>query len=703
VASVVVDRPQPHLDRPFEYAVLQSLDEAAQPGVRVKVRFGGQDVDGFVVERLDEAEHTGTLTPLRRVVSAEPVLGPEVLVLARAVAARYAGTLADVLRLAVPPRHARVEQELWPERTDARARPTSDAAAGVTGTSPPDGPGSQDVDGGTLWEPYTGGAAFLRRVAAGEAPRAVWQALPGSAGPAGSAGSSWADAIAAAVLVAHDAGRGALVVVPSGAEVRRVEHALARVGLTRWAPGTGDVVRLVADDGPSVRYRSFLAASRGLATVVVGTRAAAFAPVKDLGLIVCWDDGDHLLAEPRAPYPHAREVLALRAGPVGAALMVGGHIRTVAAHRWTTTGWAHPLVAPRDVVRARTPRISALTSVELAAEGAAAAARLPAPAWRAIRDGLTRGPVLVQVPRAGYVPTVACQRCRTPARCVECAGPLSLPGPGAPPQCRWCGRLAAAWSCPECGGVHLRSLRVGSERTAEELGRAFPGALVRSSGAGATGGVLASVGAEAALVVATPGAEPEADGGYAAAVLLDAATVTARDDLDVGEQALRTWMAAAALVRPAPEGVVLLVGDAAPAVTQAFVRWDAGGFAARELAERDELRLPPAVHHLTLDGARDGVEALLGRLVLPAGTVVLGPLPVDEQPQGPPDQAAPVERAATLAGLEPHREQLVRAVVRGPWTTAVDVTAAVRAAQAVRSARGDGGHVRVRVEPGELW
>ncbi len=81
------------------------------PGSRVKVRFAGQDADGFVLERVAESDHPGRLTPLRRAVSAEPVLSPAVARLSGLVAARYAGTRSDVLRLAVPPRHAAVEKQ----------------------------------------------------------------------------------------------------------------------------------------------------------------------------------------------------------------------------------------------------------------------------------------------------------------------------------------------------------------------------------------------------------------------------------------------------------------------------------------------------------------------------------------------------------------------------------------------------------------
>src|ERR1700678_3878472 len=109
VARIAVDMPLAHLDRPFDYLVPERLGAQAGPGVRVRVRFAGQLTDGFVLDRVDSSEHQGRLSYLERVVSAEQVLTPEIAGLARAVADRYAGTLADVLRLAIPQRHAATE------------------------------------------------------------------------------------------------------------------------------------------------------------------------------------------------------------------------------------------------------------------------------------------------------------------------------------------------------------------------------------------------------------------------------------------------------------------------------------------------------------------------------------------------------------------------------------------------------------------
>ncbi len=296
--------------------------------------------------------------------------------------------------------------------------------------------------------------------------------------------------------------------------------ALDRAGVPAWAPGArAGSVRLVADDGPARATGRSWRSRVGVADVVVGTRAAAFAPVARLGLAVCWDDGDPLHAEPRAPYPHAREVLALRAeAGLGAA---GRRVRALGGR----AALGRPRLGAPGGGRARrrpgpTPRAVHLDRVELAREGPAAGARLPvrrvAGGPRRPRTRAGAGPGAAGgLPAGRGVRAVPCV-----ARCAVCAGPLRLAGRAPCQRAAGAARWPGGWRCAECGHGALRSVAVGAERTAEELGRAFPGVTVRRSSAGQ--GVLASVPGARALVVATPGAEPVADGGYAAAVLLDA-------------------------------------------------------------------------------------------------------------------------------------------------------------------------------------
>ena len=110
VARVLLDSPVPHLDRLFDYLVPPRLDAAAGIGTRVTVRFGGKNVRGWIWERGATTTHPGRLAPLGRVVSDLPVLTPATMGLVGAVAARAAGTRADVMRLAVPARHAAAER-----------------------------------------------------------------------------------------------------------------------------------------------------------------------------------------------------------------------------------------------------------------------------------------------------------------------------------------------------------------------------------------------------------------------------------------------------------------------------------------------------------------------------------------------------------------------------------------------------------------
>ncbi|MER5649137.1 primosomal protein N' [Streptosporangium sp. NPDC002524] len=663
VARVVVDTPLPHLDRLFDYLVPAPLDAAAVPGTRVRVRFAGKLVDGFLLERAEDTEHEGKLTRLERVVSAEPVLTPEIVALARAVADHYAGTLADVLRLAVPPRHARVEAEAPAPVPAAQEQAQRQAQEQAQGPAQEQAQGPAGGDAGP-WTDYPEGEAFLAALAKGGSPRAVWTALPGT----GESGPGWPEAVAVAVRETLRGGRGALVVLPDGKDVALLDAALSAV----LEPGAH--VALTADLGPAERYRRWLRVARGQVRVAAGTRGAAFAPVRDLGLAVVWDDGDDLHSERLAPYPHAREVLALRAHQARAGLLIGGYARTAEATQLIAVGWAGPIAAARGTVRTRAPRVRpAGEDAELARDEAARAARLPSLAWRTLRAGLESGPVLVQVPRRGYLPALACQGCRAPARCGHCGGPFALRAGHVAPYCRWCGRIAGEWRCPSCGGARVRALVIGARRTAEELGRAFPSVPVRTSG---RDGVLATVGAGRALVVATPGAEPVPEGGYAAAVLLDGWALLGRPDLRAAEETLRRWMNAAALLRPSAELVVL--ADSSLAAVQALLRWDPVTHAERELADRTELGFPPAVKMATLTGSPAAVREMLGEMTLPPEAQVLGPVPV-AAPKG--DQV---------------RERAMVRIARGSGSA---LAAVLKGAAGVRSARKAPEVVKVCIDP----
>ena len=576
-----IDSVLPHLDRDFDYTVPASLDEQARPGVRVRVRFAGRLVGGLLMERTDVAEVEGVLRPIDRVVTAEPVVTSQTRALIDAVADRYAGTFSDVLRLAVPARHARAEGALPSEVT-----PFAPPAASV---ADPLATGWRDVDGGV---------ALLDRARAGVlgATRAVWSMPPAR---------SWSAMTAALVhaVLAQPTG-GVLVIVPDAADTERLAAELADVAPT--------LAVLRADHGPERRYREFLRVLRGHARVAIGTRTAVFAPVVDLVATIVWNDGEDTLWEPHAPYWNARDVAALRSHISETALIIGAPARSVEAQALVERGWAVPLNPTRASIRERGPVVRAVEPTDVARDEAAASARIPHIAWLVAKEGLRTGPVLVQTGRAGYVGALACQRCRERATCPQCSGPLAIGDRGRLPTCDWCAQAVQSWRCPECGGTSLRSLAIGALRTAEEIGRAFAGVpVVWSTGEQPR----REVPGDPAIVVATPGTEPQAAAGYAAVVLLDAAAALARPGLRAQEDAVARWFSAAMLAAPSAP-VVVVAPNGLPAV-QALVRWDAPWFAARELHDRASAALPPHTRIALLRGTPSATTEVLGMLRLP--------------------------------------------------------------------------------------
>jgi len=257
----------------------------------------------------------------------------------------------------------------------------------------------------------------------------------------------------------------------------------------------------------------------------------------------------------------------------------------------------------------------------------------------------------------------------------EVHGPVEL-------ACGWCGAPEPSFRCVACGSRALRAGVVGAGRTAEELGRMFPGVRIRTSGGGE---ILDTVPASPAIIVTTPGAEPVAEGGYGAALLLDSWALLGRPDLRAVQHALRLWIGAAGLVRPADEGGrVFLSAESESAVAQALVRWDPQGWAERELADRAEVGFPPAVHMIAVDGPAAALAEVLEDFRLTDSVEVLGPvdLPAGEELPGHDEVEDPE-----------------RVLFRVPPPVLAEVAAELRALVLRRSGRRHTHPVRVRLDP----
>ncbi len=636
IARVLLDSPLPQLDRLFDYAVPAALDADAQPGVRVKVplRSAGRMVDGYIVERGFAEPIDRPLSDLESVVSPVPVLPGRLYDLARRVADRAAGSASDILRLAVPKRMVRAEKA-W-QAAAAPVAPSVDASAVRA---------AEDV--------LDAFPSLRRRLLAGERVAVDAPPRPAVLG-AGATVGAWAVLLAAAATVTLAAGRSAIIVLPDHRDQEQLVTAL------RGRVPDDAIVPVDARQTGPARYAAYLRTLAAAPCIVVGNRSAVYAPVADTGLVAIWDDGDPLLSEPLSPGVHARDAALVRQEAEGSALLLLGHTRTTDVERLVGVGWVHDVPAARRA----SPRV-----VLTATSDAPAQARIPSSAFTAVREALATGPVLVQVARPGYAPVVVCASCRHPARCIHCTGPLRVRAQGRPPECGWCGRGIAGWTCSHCQGTEMRLASSGSERTADELGRAFPN--TRIIVADGDHPVL-QVDGRPALVVATRGAEPVADGGYRAVLLLDGDRMLLAEDLRITESCLRWWSNAAALA--APGSPVLLTGVTG-AVARALATWTQPAYARAELAERAPLRMPPAVRVAVVEGERPSVDGALAALARDVheltSEAVVGPVPIpsDDTPR-------------------------VRALVRFDYGSGRAVTAALRAAVVADAVRGRRGRRR---------
>ena len=181
--------------------------------------------------------------------------------------------------------------------------------------------------------------------------------------------------------------------------------------------------------------------------------------------------------------------------------------------------------------------------------------------------------------------------------------------------------------------------------------------------------MIERVDARPTIVVATAGAEPIAEDGFAAVIVLDATSHSIR--LTHAEDAVHRWFTAA--VRAAPDAGVFVTAPESDPGVQALLRWDAPWFAARELAEREEARLPPATRLAVVSAARADIEAVVAGLT--CTHIALGPVELDEG---------------------------WRVILIAPRAEGTAFTTQIRQAAMVRSAHRGAGPIAIHVDPRDI-
>jgi primosomal protein N' (replication factor Y) (superfamily II helicase) len=388
------------IDKAFDYVVPVAWDrpgdergELVRVGSLARIDLHGRRVGGWVLDDGVEPPEGIGLRPLAKVSG----LGPprEIIELARYAAWRWCGRLSQVLTTASPP-------------TVVRPSPTVDAAS----TTPiPIAAASIGDAGHTRDDVFVAGDPCVVRLA-----------------PADDAYT----------IVAAATRRGnALILAPSVGDARLVAARLRRSG-----------VRVA-------QYpREWSVALSG--ATVVGARAAAFAPVRDLAAIVVIDEHAESYREERMPTWHARDVAIERAHRAGIPCVLTSPSPTLDA-----LAVAREVTPSRAVERAGWPIVDIVDRRrDRHGPGGLFSDRIV----EAIRG---EGPVVCVLNRTGRSTLLACGACGELARCEHCKAAVTQ-NDDRLLVCSQCG-LERPAVCASCGAQQMKNLRLGVTRAQEEL------------------------------------------------------------------------------------------------------------------------------------------------------------------------------------------------------------------------------------------
>jgi primosomal protein N' (replication factor Y) (superfamily II helicase) len=584
VAKVALVSSLPQLDRLFDYAIPSDLESSVRVGSRVRVPFGKstKPFDGFVIDMGDDSAFEGSLATILTVVGVNPALPEELVELVQKLSLRSATGMGEILRLAVPanmPRSvlAHIAQTNMPLAEVPMCSSTSIDAKRIEQLTAPDSrhavltkPGEVDLQ--------VGGQVLQ---------------FP-----------SWiVEFCLIAVKNLHE-GRSTLILVP---DYRDNELLLSALEFLQLLDSTANYSQ---EQVKSKQFRAYLQALDDKPRVVIGSRAAMFAPAHNLSTIAIFDESDSSFTDQSSPYLNARDVLLLRQSIQGCSIVFSSFSRSTDIQRLVESGY----LSESDQTFTR-PKISVTEQ----------GPRVDSNAFRAIKQGLATGSVLVQVASKGDSSALFCKSCDKRLLCATCGGPIWI-DKNSLSKCRWCNGLSHNIRC-SCGHSFFSTGRAGASRTSAELGRAFPGVkVVESTGENR----ITNLPPSKSLVISTPGSEPNVPGGYSAVVILDAAVLLSRQSLRATEDAIRLWANAVSKLSPAGEAVV--VGTSG-GLGQQFALWQIAAIASKELSTRRELSLPPAIRLGSISGQFEGLSELAVSLKSIPEIEILGPAPYSKADQ----------------------------------------------------------------------
>jgi len=453
-AEVAVARVSRQTDKIYHYRIPEELVSQVQVGSQVLVPFGRSKVSGYVVGLLAESSYP-QIKNIIALTSAQPFFSAQQIALAKWVAEYYGSFFISALRLVMPPGTKKLERRTSniERRKQDKEIPTSNIK--IQNKSQLQNPKSQIK----LTED--------QQKALGQIVSAIDKQQVEKFLLYGITGSGKTEVYIQAIDYILGRGRCAIVLVP--------EIGLTPQLVQRFGERFGEIIA-VLHSALTIKQRN-LAWERiaaGEAKIVLGTRSAIFAPVKDLGLIVIDEEYEVTYKSEKNPRYHTREVALKLAELNKAVVVMGSATPAVETYYKAEKGEYQKLVLPKRIDERPLPPVEV---VDMREEKDRILSRI---LREELKEVLSRGEqAILFINRRGFFTFVICQECGMGLTCPQCSVSLSFHAGDHQLHCNGCGYTSTTpVICPRCQSAAIRYLGAGTQRIEKEVAQVFPAARI---------------------------------------------------------------------------------------------------------------------------------------------------------------------------------------------------------------------------------
>jgi primosomal protein N' (replication factor Y) len=446
-AEVVLSRVSKNIDKIYHYSIPSQLAEKISVGSQIFVPFGRRRDVGYVVGFVEKTEFKG-IKDIIDVISPAPVFGENAVKLARWMADYYLSFFLTALRLVMPPGIRRFESR----KRIAGRRTQEPVLSARLSAIELQKPLSLTEEQSAAFQ------AIIRAIDANEPEKFLLYGVTGS-------GKTEIYLQASAHLLQK--GKGAIVMVP--------EISLTPQLIQRFRDRFQDHTAVLHSE-LTIKQREdgWGRVAAGEARIVLGTRSAIFAPVKDLGLIVIDEEYENTYKSDKSPRYHTREVAMQLAELNKAVVVLGSATPSIETYYKSETKEYKKLDLPRRIDDRPLPPVEIIDMRD--EKSSVLSRRLKDEIGQALSNGEQ---IILFMNRLGYFTFVICRECGLTIECPKCSVSLTYHSSDRKLRCARCGYASEApVICPRCQSSSIKYFGTGTQRIEEEVAKFFPAARI---------------------------------------------------------------------------------------------------------------------------------------------------------------------------------------------------------------------------------